>query len=276
MSNKIKNDKEFILELYKINSNIIAYCGNNMLNDYDIVKLMNANNSSTNFLKNVGDKIKNNKDYMMTWIKVEGACLKYCSSELQDNEEFVLEAIRTNPYSLYYASDRLKNDKMFIMKTVTMCGLCLSCLNKTMRADKEIVMKAVEKDTLIFDEYLFNKIPDNIDTYYGNAPLAYAVSTLMTDIDIILKAAETCKDNLMFTNIYIFKLYDFDIEKINDIYQLTLTLNNRKIIVGKSQDTNRYVLYEFIVELFVDLGDYSVAQCQEWFNIRLLVIKNII
>ena len=270
MSDKIKNDKEFIIELFKINPNIITYCGDKILNDYDVVSLVPINDSSKiYFLENIGNSIASNKEYMMKWIKLNGACLQYCSNELQDDENVVLEAIKTNPYSLYYANNRLKNDKQFIMKAVTICGLCLSCLNKNMCSDEEIVMKAVEKDTVNFDDGVFDDIPDNLHTYDENAPLAYVDYTLIKNVDIILKAVETNKDNLLFTNCDSFKLNDFGIEKLNNLYQLTLTLNNKKIIVGKSQTEDEYELYEFVIDLFVHTDDYNENDYQEWFNTTL-------
>ena len=84
LSNKIKDDKQFIL------------------------KILN-NNSCLDILEYVSSNLQADKEVVLTAVKSRDNALKYASHELLANKKFVLEVVKLNRHALKYVSDELLN-----------------------------------------------------------------------------------------------------------------------------------------------------------------------
>jgi hypothetical protein len=70
------------------------------------------------FLEFASEKLKDDKQLVLTIVKKNGFVLAYSSERLKDDKEVVMAAVQTDGWSLQYASDRLKDDYDVVMASV--------------------------------------------------------------------------------------------------------------------------------------------------------------
>lgn len=90
-SDRLKNDKEIVLEAVKANGYALQFAS---------------------------DELKSDKEIVLKAVKESGYALKYASDELKNDIEIVLEAVKENGYALKYASDELKANIPFLLDLV--------------------------------------------------------------------------------------------------------------------------------------------------------------
>lgn len=96
ISSKLKKDKEFILPFIKINGKLLKYVGDNLKEDYDIVK--NAMISDLNSLRYASPKLKRDCEFMLELISINEKALKYVHKDLLSDPVFMVRS--TNSYQL--------------------------------------------------------------------------------------------------------------------------------------------------------------------------------
>ena len=84
ISDRIKNNKEMVLEIIKHDG--LFYCF-------------------------VSEKLRNDRDFLLKMIRINPNIVEYLSDKLKDDKELIIEAVKINSQALKYASKRLKNDE---------------------------------------------------------------------------------------------------------------------------------------------------------------------
>jgi hypothetical protein len=136
--------------------------------DVEIEKAIRKVSANGKQLEKLGDKLKSNKEVVLTAVKQNGGALCYASENLKNDKEVVLAAVKQNGTSFYWASAKLKSDKEFVKAAVKQNGESLSWAEKFMN-DKEVVLAAVKQD--------------------GDA-LRYASENLKNDKEVVLAAVK--------------------------------------------------------------------------------------
>lgn len=86
------------------------------------------------------EKVKNSTDseFILETLKA--------NEKIQNDREVILSAVKVDGQALYYAGKDLRNDKEIVLEAVTRKGLILKYASNKLRSDKEIAMAAVKQD----------------------------------------------------------------------------------------------------------------------------------
>jgi hypothetical protein len=119
-SNRLKNNKEFILKMIMKNKSYTKNLGfefisKDLLRDkefiLDVIKIDGS------LLAYVSKELREDKKVILEAMRNTGYAFGSASKKLRDDEDFVLKAIEINAYNaLRYASDRLKKNKKLVAK----------------------------------------------------------------------------------------------------------------------------------------------------------------
>jgi hypothetical protein len=109
INSSLSHDKEFIINgIKKQGWRLWDDMPSEFRNDQEIV---------LEFLKNrrfVSEELKNDKEFFMNAVKINGEWLNHGSLEFKNNKEVVLEAVKNNSKSIIYASESLLRDEVFL------------------------------------------------------------------------------------------------------------------------------------------------------------------
>jgi hypothetical protein len=114
--------------------------------DVEIEKAIRKVSANGKQLENLGDKLKSNKEVVLTAVKQNGGALCYASENLKNDKEVVLAAVKQDGDALRYASENLKNDKEVVLAAVKQQGHSLCHASENLNNDKEVVLAAVKQD----------------------------------------------------------------------------------------------------------------------------------
>ncbi|MBO5530515.1 MAG: DUF4116 domain-containing protein [Bacilli bacterium] len=148
VSEKIKKDRQFIIEVLKEHAWAITNVSQELQNDRSFI--LEAVKQNGNILVFLSGEFRNDKEIVLAAVKQYGCALKYASEELKNDKEVVLEAVKQDGWALEYASDELKNDKNVVLQVVK-TGWGLEWASYELRNDKEVVLEAIKANPAQFD-----------------------------------------------------------------------------------------------------------------------------
>jgi hypothetical protein len=189
-SNRLKNNKDFILKAVKKNSHIIKYINEELKKDREI--LLEAVKYKGTVLEFIPKEFQNDREIVLTAVQNIGIALHYASEELKNDIEILLTAIKNNEVMFYYFSTKFKKDRKFVLESVKLNGLVLQFVSEKLQNDKEIVFQAVNNnglalqfasEELINDYYIVLQAVKN-----RGKSLKYASEKLKNNIYIVLQA----------------------------------------------------------------------------------------
>ncbi|WP_448216739.1 DUF4116 domain-containing protein [Endozoicomonas sp. 2B-B] len=94
-------------------------------------------------LKYASQELRNDKQVVIAAVTQRGCCLIDASSKLQDDDDVVKAAIKQSPDALEYASERIRRDKS-IINSVIKQGVChLRYASKTLLNDREYMLDLI-------------------------------------------------------------------------------------------------------------------------------------
>ena len=102
------------------------------------------------YLEYVSEKLKCDKEIVMVAVCEMGDSLKFASPELQDNNEVVMAAITSQPSALSYASERIRNDKQLIQWFFKNNTGSLDYASKTLLNDPDFMLSLIECNVSAF------------------------------------------------------------------------------------------------------------------------------
>ena len=116
ISNSLKNDKQFILEIIKYNGLI---------------------------LESVSEEFKKDKNIVLAAVKNDGYALYYVSECLQNDKDIIIESVKSKGYILYYICTSYRNNKKIVSLAVKNCGFALQFASEILQNNKKIVLLAI-------------------------------------------------------------------------------------------------------------------------------------
>ena len=158
ISDRLKNNKKFILELVSLNPFILEYVTSDMKNNYDVVLAAVTSNIGDGYiLKYASDNMRNNYDIVLAAVNNNGNALLFANDNLQDNYDIVLDAIKKDNYdiilaavtkinALQYASNNLKDNYDIILAAVNNNGHALQYASEKLKDNYDIVLAAVNQN----------------------------------------------------------------------------------------------------------------------------------
>lgn len=144
-SDELLNDRTFLLEVLSKNEYAFPHCGKYKEDRDFILEAAKLNSQVLNQIPK--NKFRSDRDIMLGRVKLNGKDLNHASKELQANKEIVLGAVKQDGSSLRYASKELQADKEVVLEAVKQDGASLLFASKELQADKEVVLEAVKQDS---------------------------------------------------------------------------------------------------------------------------------
>lgn len=284
----INDDREFILKLCKMKVDIFEFVSDRLKLDEEIVILSLIHKSVLELLNKI---FFTNKDFVLKILKQEkNLCLhlpylfkNYLSDKLLDDEDIILEWIKNNGYNFKYASNRIKNDKNIVLKAIKLNWYVLECITESYKNDKELVLEAIKSKSNIF-RHASKKLKDekNITLKaikYNSGAFEYISDRLKDDEDIVLSVL---KSNINYFRFISERLRDndkivFDIVKkeASFLEYASYRLKNNKNFILKlveSNIENTFNLYSNSIFPFI----WEELMRDKTFILNEIVIKKII
>lgn len=224
-SEALKNDKEVVLAASNDYNNSLKYMGNALKNDKEFFKKLLAKDAS--FLEYAGNDIKNDKNIVLNLIKYGDrhtygiiALLKNVGERLRDDKEIVLKSIEKNPENFVYVSDKLKDDKELVLATIKIDKCFFHYASNRLKDDKEVVLEAIDgyiynlgdiSDRLKEDEEVLKKI---FSCYSLGECFEFLTARYKSNKDLALKAIKSNRENIKYALEYFINDKEFLLEAI--------------------------------------------------------------
>jgi hypothetical protein len=116
--NELKDDKNALMAALKSNwypsKTVLQYASDRLRDDKDFV--LEQVGSNGDVLEYASNRLKDDEEVVLAAILSDLSALKYASDRLKDDKEFFLSLVKINYYTLKYASDRLRSDINFCIE----------------------------------------------------------------------------------------------------------------------------------------------------------------
>jgi hypothetical protein len=199
-------DKKVVLAAVTNNGLALEFADDSFKSDEDVVFTSSTSSNSTmhNGLKYASPELRNNKNFIITILQVNGLLLEKVSEEFQNDKDVVLAAIKNNYFAFNYASYDLRNDRDFILPLVQRNGSrFLLFASNNLLSDRLFVLASVinngkallyVSDELRNDKELVFLAMNNYDIF------SQLSSEITSDRDITLEAVNLNGCNLEYTS----------------------------------------------------------------------------
>eukprot|EP00929_Paragymnodinium_shiwhaense_P105163 TRINITY_DN70081_c0_g1_i1.p1 TRINITY_DN70081_c0_g1~~TRINITY_DN70081_c0_g1_i1.p1 ORF type:complete len:446 (+),score=106.44 TRINITY_DN70081_c0_g1_i1:151-1488(+) len=95
-------------------------------------------------LEHAPASVKDDKEVVLSALRLDGYALQYASDALRAERDVVLEAVKTSGGSLAYAHASLRADPEFVLSAVALSPGALTGCAEELRMDQEFVLRALE------------------------------------------------------------------------------------------------------------------------------------
>ena len=200
-SDRLKNDKPFILKILTYFSYSLYFVSETLCDDREVV--LTAVKHNGDVFDAASERLRNDREIALTAIgKAEdgsGRPFRDVGDELRHDRQFILDAMNVEPWVFTYLDEEFRNDRELAMLAVQRRGGALSYLSKELQNDREIVLNAVNVLGCAL-EYASAKLKNDREivlTAISNngSALRYASPELQNDYEMILLAVK--KDGLI-------------------------------------------------------------------------------
>ena len=144
ISEYILNNREFALEMVKINGRAIKYL-DSLKNDKDIIQ--EASKTYKDALQYAHSNLLDNKEYMLEILKYNGCALQYVSEKLLNDWDICLTAVKQEKDVVFLMPNKFSEDRKFVLEVVKSEGYKLFLFDSKFQNDREIVLEAVKNDS---------------------------------------------------------------------------------------------------------------------------------
>ena len=136
-SMRFKNDEDIVIAAIKDKPESIFYASENLKSNKKILLMaIKKNPKLFKLLTGSQKKFKNDKDFVLSVIKIDAMLLEFVSERLRDNKKIIFSAIKKDSSSIRYASDRLIKDSTVISLYIKYTDL------RTLELKQERIMMA--------------------------------------------------------------------------------------------------------------------------------------
>lgn len=155
---EVQNNREIIKFVVKHNSIALQYLSPELKKDKEIVTLAinfdttkmetglkniyNINSSEA--FKFADDSLKNDREFLIQVLRINGYVLK-AIPKFKNDTEFVLNAVTQNGLALLHASTDLQNNEDVVMAAVTQNGIALQYASISIRGNVKVAIAAVQQ-----------------------------------------------------------------------------------------------------------------------------------
>lgn len=209
ISDRLKNDKAFSLEIIKYHSNVLKLLSDEMRDDETVVLAAVSKHPSS--LEYASSRLKNSRSFILKLVKenerYSNGPLSYASRELRGDKKFVLECLHSNKddtFMLHKITDALKDDDDFIKQAIEISGYSLSYASERLQRKKELIFEAIKQTRDLYVVDYGKDLSDDKETVVfaleHGATLAQASERLQDDDDVVKIALEANGKNFVYVS----------------------------------------------------------------------------
>lgn len=168
-ANRKWDDKAYVLDIVKANSDSLWYTSPRLKNDEEVV--LAAIEKYTYQMRHASDRLKNDKKFILAAVQTNGKVIEYAAKPLQEDRDVVLAAIAQNgsvlkqavkfnndkeivsaalkhgAYFIEFAGNELKNDREFMFAAIQSGSMhALVCMGDTLKNDKDAMLALVRQN----------------------------------------------------------------------------------------------------------------------------------
>jgi hypothetical protein len=233
-------------------------------------------------IDHIDDSLKNDEDFMLKLINLDGQFIRYASTRILENYEIVSKAFGNTKDFLFFEPKlkRFNNDKNLVLLLLRNSSFIstLSYINYELRDDKDVVLCAVIKDGKCLVD-ASERLKDDVDIVLAaindeanNNNLEFASERLKSDQEIVLKALEKNRsaiihmsNDLINDRNFILKItqnysfYSWDILKLMESFSKDLK-NDKEFILEFIKRTKDTAILKFCNQKIKDDLDIHVAK----------------
>jgi len=155
----------------------------------------NFSGNSFLFLDYVTPELKDDNNFVLKAVKLDGMNLHFASNRLRNDPEVVDAAAVQSDYTFQYASEPLRSSKDFVLSLVARQGRAIKHASEELRNDKEVALAAVSSYPPILRE-VSARLQDDIDVVLAavqkdGLSLMFASDALRNTKDVVLAAVRS-------------------------------------------------------------------------------------
>mgnify|MGYP004598929249 CR=1 FL=1 len=164
LSNRLRNDKDFMLKAGKANYHVLKYIGEELCNDEEfllsVAPFSKKGSDYNSIIDHIGDELSNNKDFILEAAKEDIGFLKFIGNKLRDDKDFILEGININPFVFECVSERLKNDKEVASKAFLEHDGTIKYIGDKLKDDEGFMLYVIKRSKYAF-QYASDRLKNN-------------------------------------------------------------------------------------------------------------------
>ena len=157
-SDRLKNNKNFMLKLYKLYNISLHYCASSLQDDEEIVLLECKQNYY--YFNSASNRLKNDKKFVTKILEQYPECYQFISDELKDDKELAYQSINLNKWNYTYMSKNLKSIEELANIFINEYPKGYKYLDTSIKNNKEFNLNLVKKDGLMI-QYMNSKMKKN-------------------------------------------------------------------------------------------------------------------
>jgi hypothetical protein len=145
--------------------------------------------------KNASEQLKNNRELVLSLVKLNGRTLKYASNILKNDKEIVWEALKNDLNAFKYISDDLKNDRKIVLFVIKEAGVLYQYVSENLRNDREIALLSMKTHGLSL-EFVSKTFKNDYEIVltavkHFSSALHYASDEMKNNKSIVLAAVKS-------------------------------------------------------------------------------------
>ena len=208
-SDRLKDDKEFILDIISKKPIALEFVSKRLQDDEDVVEL--AIKLNLNAFKYASMRFKDDKEFVLNLMRKKAEYIEngikrastrnlyligYASERLRSDPEIAILTLKQDIFTYRCFSDKIKSMRKLALYVVKKEGILLKDVAEKFKNDKEIVMAAVKNngDALQFASDALKADREIVMAAIkrNGRSLVYACEELRNDIDMIEMAFKSC------------------------------------------------------------------------------------
>lgn len=140
-SDTLRKDFDVVYAAVKSNWEALKYADEDLRSDGTVAKLYILSNNYSN-LRYLGKKLKNDKNFLLPFISMNGNLIKGVSEELKNDKDVVRCAVLSDVSSLRYAGNKIKNDAEFMIELIKLDERVLKYVSEDLKKDSVFMVRA--------------------------------------------------------------------------------------------------------------------------------------
>jgi len=209
ISDKLKNDKDFILTAIKANNKSIQYIPKELMSDEFFLSSLSPIIDVYQLIYSASLTLIDDQDFLMNVLKINYMVLNEVfikSKKFKNDENFFLQALekKINGSILKYASEELKKNEEFILKIIKFVDHGLMYISEELKENEEFILKAINININVLS-FVSKELMKNVDfvsrvvSIYGSA-LRYASEELRDNKYVVSIAVANNGSTLLYAS----------------------------------------------------------------------------